>query len=739
VTAVGGQALANAQINDSASLVRAVPSLTYQQGNNPSNSSFRIRGIGTSLFGQGIEPAVSVVVDGVVMARAAQGFADLADIERVEVLRGPQGTLFGKNATAGVINIVTQRPSSEFGGRIEGTVAEQDEYRVKGTVSGPITSTLRGRLSGFYNNVGGNIHNAGTGEDTNGFTSWGVRGKLDWQATPNLTFLLSGDYRETDAECCSRVPVSLSNPALQTLLGSSVVASSENRTVSNDDASYVHSKSMIASLQADWDIGPATITSISAYQRYQQVDQFEPDQIVSDPVRFVGASPYSQWNTNVANMTYEQYSQELRLGSNGAGDLTYVLGGYYAHFDMDRGQVRRRARCASGTLGQACAVPLTYDSSGSQANFKSDNVAAFGQVDYRILGGLHILGGARVQYEKQTVTGRRFAPLVAGDANFPGITNDSGTRSRQDTAFTGKAGLRYEFDRNLQAYASYTRGYKAFALDVDAATSYSTQTGLDPEHVNAYELGLKWRAPGGVFEISSAVFRSDYSNLQVQTVVVNSTTGVFQPLLLNAGKSRSQGLEIEATMRPSRAFSVAANFTYLDATIDVDGQACALQQQASAQIFNSNFPVNSCYRRQVTVNGTTQTSTPIIDVRGGALPAAPKFRVGITPRYENGIPGTDLSGFIQVGVNFQSKTQFALEQDPLRVQKAYTLVDASVGISGNDRWNLTLFVRNLFDTTYYSQISHGTLLATTANPNDLWANINKDADRYFGATFGLNF
>lgn len=296
VTAVTSDTLDAMQINDSASLVRAVPSLTYQQGNNPNNSSFRVRGVGAQLFGQGTESAVAVVIDGVAAARAAQGFTDLADLERVEVLRGPQGTLFGKNATAGVLNIVTARPSHSFGGKMDVTIAEKDEYRVKGTLTGGLTDTIAARVSGFYNDVGGHIRNIATGNDVNGYKSWGVRGKLSWEPTPELSMLLTAEYRENEANCCSRVPVSIKTPAMQTLLGS-IVASSDNREVSNDEASFSDSNLKLASLQVDYDFGPVTLTSITAWQGWSTQDQFEPDQIASDPVVYVGPSAYSAWRS----------------------------------------------------------------------------------------------------------------------------------------------------------------------------------------------------------------------------------------------------------------------------------------------------------------------------------------------------------------------------------------------------------------------------------------------------------
>ena len=174
VTAVTGEGLADRQINDTTALVKAVPSLTFQQGAHPANTTFRIRGVGTALFGQGVESSVAVVVDGVPLVRQAQALSDLADIERIEVLRGPQGTLFGKNASAGLINIVTARPTSTLQGNGDVTIAERGEYRVKGTVSGPLSDTLRARISGFYNDVEGPAYNVTRKERVNGQSGWGV-------------------------------------------------------------------------------------------------------------------------------------------------------------------------------------------------------------------------------------------------------------------------------------------------------------------------------------------------------------------------------------------------------------------------------------------------------------------------------------------------------------------------------------------------------------------------------------
>lgn len=730
VTAITGDALANRQVSDTSTLTKAIPSLTFQQGPNATNTTLRIRGVGTALFGQGVESSVSVVVDGVVLARQAQGFADLADIERVEVLRGPQGTLFGKNASAGVISIVTARPSRDFEGRVEGTIAEHGEYRAKGTISGPLSDTLRARLTGFYNDVPGITYNTTLKRQVNGQKGWGVRGKLEWDATDNLNFLLSAEYRKSDTDCCISSSIRVDNPVVAQL-EAPVVASATNRQVSEDSLTYSNSNQKTFSLQADWDLGPATLTSITAYQDYYLKVNQPIDRINSDPVRFVGASAYASWNFNQGILDLSQFSQELRLGSNGSHDLTYVAGVYYSHGDIKRPFARRRAVCASGVIGQTCAAP-TYQSSSSFAELKTNSIAAFGQVEYRIVGGLKLLGGLRVQYEDGSNYGAQLGTLVAGDALLTGVpAKGSGTLNNHDTAVTGKAGLQYEFSRTLQAYATYTRGYKGIGYNMEAATNFTAQTSLSPEHVNAYELGLKGRTSDGSLSMAVAVYRADYTNLQVQANRSDPVTGVTSFVATNAGTSRSQGVEVEATLRPTRHFSVDASFTYTDSTVNIDGLNCPLQLQAAAAVMTGT-PINVCYR-------TAAGATPIQNLRNATLPASPKFRISVAPRWEHDL-GNTLAGFVQVGVNFQSKQQFAIEQDPLLVQEAYTLVDASVGVQTIDkRYSLSLFVKNLFDVNYYTSVSHNSLLATAAKPFDLTATYNKDADRYFGATLGVRF
>jgi len=731
VTAVTADALAARQINDTTSLVLAVPSLSFQQGANPTNTSFRIRGVGTALFGQGTEASVSTVVDGVVAIRAAQGFSDLADIEQVEVLRGPQGTLFGKNASAGVVNVVTARPTHDFVARGDVTIAEHDEYRVRGTVSGPLTDTLRGRVTGFYNDVKGITRNIGNNSWVNGSRSWGVRGKLEWDVTERLNLLLSAEYRDTNADCCASTLINIANPALQQLVGP-VQASRANRTINEDALTYANSKAETYSLTGSYDLGAATITSITAYQKYN-LDVNQPiDRINAPAPLFVGAgAAYAWWNQNHGQVDLDGFTQELRIANNGHDDINYVAGVFYLNSSITRPFDRRRARCTAGVFGQPCATNnIVYQSSKSRITLDQESVAAFGQTDFKIVGGLRGIAGIRVQYESGTNSGVRTAPIQAGDTVFPNNPPNSGTRSAHDTAVTGKAGLQYEFSRNLQTYATYTRGYKGLGYEMEIGGDLANQKVVQPEHVNAYEIGAKGRTLGGAVSFAAALFRADYSNLQVQANRSDPATGVVQFVTTNAGNSRTQGFELETTLRPSSSFTVTAAVTYSRSRINIDGLNCALQLQASAPVM-AGKPINTCYR-------TSASATPQQNLRGRALQASPDWRISIAPRWE--FPLGSLKGFMQSSAAYTSAQNFTSELDPLAEQPAYVIVDASVGLRTEDeRYSLTFFVRNLFDKQYLTSIAHNSLLSTTATPYDLVGTYNKDADRYFGGTFAVRF
>ena len=747
VTAVSGEALAAKNITDTASLVRAAPSLTFQAGSTPANSSFRIRGIGTSLFGQGVESSVSLVIDGVVMARPAQSLTDFADLERVEVLRGPQGTLFGKNATAGVVQLVTARPSHEFGGKAEATIATHDEYRIKASVTGPISDTLAGRISAYYNDVGGYISNVRTGADEGGFESFGVRGKLEWEPTEQLSLLLTGDYRMFVGTIGRPVLVSTPNPVMAQLIAP-IVASPSNRSISSDVQTLSKTNQAMVSLEANYDLGWGALTSLSAYQQYKEHGQIDVDGLYTPRPIYLGSQPSngnSRFSVNDGPLDIGNFSQELRIANNPGQRLSYVAGLYYSDVLIHR-DFKRAIDTCTGTglvLGQPCATYVTRSGYHS-AKLKSEHISAFGQAEFELVENLKLIAGARVQREEVTVIGNRPGlQLNPGDLPLQGPTGTRsiGTRTADDTAMTGKIGLQYRLSPDMQAYATYARGYKGLGLGTELTEDFVNDPPVMPEHVDAYEAGLKGRLPEAGLTFSLAVYYAKYTDLQIQANRSDPTTGVIQYVQTNAGSSTTKGFELEGDWRPSENFSLSGSLTYTKALIEVDGLNCPLQFQAGAPVLTGDFPTNTCYRARLpNAAGVLVTGAPRQDIRDGRLPSTPEWRLSLSPRYEREFAGSDWSGFVQADVTYQTEQQFAVEQDPLLRQDAYTMVNLSFGVRDVVRGlSATLFVRNLLDETYYVGMGHNTTLASPQFPNEVGAYIPRDAERLYGVTLGMKF
>ena len=334
VTALSNRELVNALVGSSEDLVQLVPSLNLNKGINPRQTSFSIRGIGTVTFSSGIEPSISTMLDGVVMGQSGMAFAQLVDMQRVEVLRGPQGTLFGKNASGGVVHFITRDPTDEFEAEVRGYATEDEEYRSSFTVSDRIVENLSGRLTGYFNKDEGWIENVYDGDSVNDSDDWGIRGKLLWEPTDSLQFKWSSDYSEFKSHCCvvalrSMDPYPAQPPNNQAQIDNilaqlaPVVPGDENRKVNLNGDLTTDTDASGHSLEVNWDVGSHTITSISAYRDWSQNSRGDNDQLPVDALGFLQGGKSKQ----------HQYSQELRLTSPADQFITYVAGLYY--FDQN--------------------------------------------------------------------------------------------------------------------------------------------------------------------------------------------------------------------------------------------------------------------------------------------------------------------------------------------------------------------------------------------------------------------
>ena len=706
-----------------------VPSLNFRKSGTTLNQALFLRGVGTINFSIAAEPSVAAVLDGVVLSRAGEGFTDLFDVERIEVLRGPQGTLFGKNASAGVVSIVTKRPTSEFAGTVEATVAEGGEYRGRATINLPLGDSVRSRFTGFYGEYDGNIRNLTTGNDVNGYKHYGVRGVIEADLGEAITLTLRGDWRKADDDCCAEIIGTVPTNAAAGILAATGIVGDRTRAIKQNLVTATEEESWGVSLQADVELGEHVLTSITSYRGWDNTEIRDGDWL-DQP--YVGIN---QLHDN-GPQTAKTFTQELRIASPTGQFLEYVLGAYYSKADSDRTFSRSVITCSASTLAavngatpcSTAAGVSTITTPFGSADFGSTfkNFAVFGQATLNISDRFRVIGGVRWTQDKLNVYHIRRTTLAGPGigGNFDaGVYNNGAlapapatgflagpsngipfTANTKNDNFSGKAALQFDLSDDVMAYASYTRGYKGPAYNVFFNMASIHTNVIAPETVNAYEGGLKSTVLDGALIVNLAGFYAKYDNYQANSPdIVNQ---VRTTRLINAGTVSTKGFEVDFLIRPSRSFSVNGGLAY-----------------TKARVLDFLLPPGA------NAADLVPSGTPLAN--------APEWKLALGAQYD-----WETGGFADVefaaSMAMQSDQLYELSPNPL-VRRAttvdgYATVDASIALADpSDRWKLTLFVKNLFDQSFASSIVSG-------GPGGSYRYIvPREADRYFGITAKLNF
>jgi iron complex outermembrane receptor protein len=748
----GGDKLAkNSAGNRSGNPTGGASSLVVAAGTSPLTNNIRVRGVGANVQTMSVEQDVQVAVDGVVLLRGVErtmsSYADYADLAGGAVLYGPQGTMFSKNAIAGAVNITTLAPTKDLTAKAEVGFGEAGEYHQKGTISGALSDTVAVRLSGFNNNVPGYVHNIMTGKDDNNSNSWGGNTKVVWNAAEKLNLTFSAWYRNDHTTCCIQVPVRITSPLLVGLYagqgipgftaGQSFINPYNKYDTSNGSA--FGSQSGLFSVRGDYDLGDAKLTTVTAYQFRMVNNRADRDNIYNTVPIYTGGNGgnfYAMWNDYAVRLRTQQWSQDVRLSSKDKGSrFAYELGFYWYHFDMSQDTGDRAAYCSKGTLGQPCATANTsWKSRQSRADETNEGFATFAELQYALTSDLKVFGGPRVQYEKVEMEGDCALPQKDHPTDKPFGTCTSGYRMADDTSITGDLGLRYDFGWG-NTYGKVSRGYKGQAFNMGAKTDYLNQEVVQPEYNLAFELGMAAHTLDNKYSANLVLFQTNFENMQVSASRANPVTGSTDNIVTNAGTARSRGFEVTLRQAPFKGFSINENVTYTDAVFNLIGNSCAISAQAGAKQYATMdaAPAGVCY----TLPGDTTVYQNNI---GGKFPFSPTWKVSVTPRYQHGIPGTDYRAFIQAAVNYQTKQTFDLAQDPYLFQKAYTVVNTTVGVSDKaNRYQVSFSVNNIFDQHFYSNMSRPTLTQTVTNYDNYLAQIPRNASRQFSVRLSANF
>ncbi|PXA82936.1 TonB-dependent receptor [Nostoc sp. 3335mG] len=659
-----------------ADLQQQTPSLTAYNG-NPRNSSLAIRGIGVSSASDGLDTSVGVYVDNVYLGRPGMALEDLIDLDRVEVLRGPQGTLFGRNNSAGVLNITTRGPSFDWGliGEVSGGNYRYNQERL--SVTGPIVSdVLAFRLTGFNTHRNGVLDNDTTGIAANSVGRRGVRGQLLFTPTSRLKIRAIADYsKESDTCCVSALKTVLpagttaaTGRTLQALAALGYVPTASTDHVLGNSPQRMRTNQWSASIQADWDLGFATATSITAYRYWH-----------FSPLQDSDSTPLDIIQVNVAQTRDRQVSQELRLASNPGGRFSWQIGGYYFHQRLkDHYILNQFGTDASAfyttyaRLANPNAAAITI-APGSQylddVDTKVDSLAAFGQANYKLTNTVTLTGGVRYTHDKRagvSDSSTAGTPYAATSVPFHydvAVKNDN---------VSWLASLSWKPTQTLLAYASASTGYKGAGINLNSAVAAGTPIVLRPEKVRDYEIGLKQQLLDAKLTLNLAGYWTILKGLQANIYPLNGT----KSYLTNVGNIRARGIEADATWQVAKGLTLTANGSFNDTRY--------------TSYHNAPCPIGGGAVCDLTGDRVYQspkwTGNAIVDYRFDAGHGIQPYFIG---RYA-----------------YRSAMFGTVDDGPYGRIPGYGLASFRVGATfGDGQYDASVWIDNAFDKTYYQNLN----------------------------------
>jgi iron complex outermembrane receptor protein len=724
VTVLNQRQLQDANVRDIKDLTVLTPGLTVTSTGSESSTTARIRGVGTVSDNIGLEDQVGVVIDGVARPRNGVAFNDLGELADIEVLKGPQGTLFGANTTAGVINITTARPSFKFGATGEATVSNYNGYGGSASVTGPLVDdVLAGRLyiagrsrDGFYkvdNAQGGDLPRL---NDEHFYTA---RGQLLWTPNANFDVNFIADYTKRNDHAGGAVPIldGLEAGVLNAIVpGSTAEPAAKTTYVAYDNRANIENiTDQGLSAEAHWKtpwFGGATLTSITAVRDWK--DQSGSADLDSTGVDLLAGA-------QGAFTEFKQYSEELRYQGH-TDKLDWLVGGYFKREDLttanrlDYGsQYDIYMETLVGALGggdfngtagitnPAAAFPAnrgTFDQYSQHENAE----AIFTQETYKLTDKLELTGGFRYTWEAKTLdtlytndagaaSGCTSAKAALGPVGFAldpfsgfycSIVNDAYNhlpdhQSLSESAATGTVKLAYRFNRDLMTYGSYSRGYlvggfnlartdtaNASGVPNSNAFAVNLDTSFKPTFVDAYEFGAKSTLFDRRMTLNGALFYQDYSDFQL-----NAFNGIVF-VVTSVPEVISRGAELESTFRATQDLTLNLGVTYSDTYYPDSAENKAALNAA---------------------NGLER-------LPGHRLSLAPSWSIAGGVTYQHAI-AENLMFNAGVDVKYISSANTGSDLDPAKLQPGYQLWNATVGIGPRGgRWNLSVWSQNLFNQRY---------------------------------------
>jgi outer membrane receptor protein involved in Fe transport len=664
LSALDSQRLLDAGITEFQDIELQVPSFEIEANTNPFTTSLRIRGMGNLANIPNFEPAVGLFVDGAYRSRSGVAMGDLLDVARVEILRGPQSVLYPKNVTAGVVSVITQRPTDEFSVWGSASAGNLNYWQLQGGINGGITDNVRGRLAVVSSDRDGGFNDFVNGTNSGGFSRTGARGQLEFDMGERATLRLVAGYSDKEGDCCSPdvLPGAVSTRFLG-LLQRPVDSDPLNRRTAYSDPYTFSGDQYDLLAEFNYEFDSAVLTSTTSY------DQFDVEsQIDSEQSAFTAAVFLDRQNSDA-------FGQEFRLTSKGDGPISWMTGAYYYENNFTRGSLKPSEPIL--VLGpDIVPLPAPFNGApGDQSSFQSKNdtshTSVFGQVDWQATERTKLSAGLRYIDEEKSIDVRSNYQVAA----LPSLALNTTVyqpvvAKRNSDGLAWNLNALFDVADSTTAYATVSEGYKAGGYNGDwdlfspltlAKREFKDETVLN------MEAGLKSRFWNNQATLNLSVFRSEFDDFQ------NASFLGLSFLVRNAEKVVTQGIELDGSVRPVTGLTVDYALTYLDAQYD-------------------KFTAGACYFGRTPTDAAERTC----DLSGETLPNAPDWRTNLGLQYEHGLGGG--TGFVRGDWAYSSEQNVDTALDPRAEQDAVSLLSARLGWR-NDRYSVTVWGDNLTDET----------------------------------------
>ena len=699
VSVVSGNLIADAGAFNVNRLKEQIPTVQFYS-TNPRNSSVQIRGLGApfGLTNDGIEPGVGLYIDGVFYARPASASLDFLDVERVEVLRGPQGTLFGKNTTAGAINVTTRRPGFTPETEFELNYGSIGFVQAKGSITGPLLGRkVAGRLSFSGTQRDGNVYNVTTQEPVNDLNNLGVRGQVLFTPSDRVAVTLAIDNTRQRVRGSTQVFAGVTptlrpaNRQFDTIAAEvGYVPPSRNafdRLTDVDSPLRSNQGLGGASLNADWRVGAGRLTSTTSW-RYWDWDPLNDRDFIGLPITTVSSGTSKQ----------RQWTQEVRYAGDLSSRANFVAGVFVYQQQIDSDPVIKQEQGASAARWllaptPAAATPGLLDGYGfnQYLNYRNTSAALFGQLEWSVTDRLRLLPGLRFNYDKKDVDfdqqvygGLQTTDPVLIALKLSVLAPQTYSADVDDTNLSGQLTLAYALARRVNTYATYATSFKSVGLNLGGVPTDAlgrpvlSAATVRPEDVRHIEAGIKTEPFDGV-TANVTVYDTEIKDFQTQ--VQNAAVGVLRGYLANAEKVRVRGVEFDGNIRVNDHLSFYGAAAYTDGKYISFPDAPAPLEETGGPGFK--------------------------DISGSVLPGISEWAGSIGGEYANRGRALGRAGeyFGAIDASYRSSFSSSPSASKYLVVEGYSLLNARVGFRAADGWTLSLWARNLLDKEYFDLLS----------------------------------